>query len=169
VQTNLRQMRADCDRVLARLEEVEATDAANRASNSAAALRGLALAAAAAAAVAATVLLLGAGGARALCGPGGGGGYLEEPPAACELPTVSALSAHGARVAPVFGPALAAAAALALLLAAAARIAWRRRPVLTKRDQRRVEEFREGTRALARANEALYEAYFSTISLKDER
>lgn len=33
VQKNLRQLRADCDRVLARLSEVEATDAANKESN----------------------------------------------------------------------------------------------------------------------------------------
>jgi hypothetical protein len=164
-------MRADCERVLSRLEEAEATDAANRAANSAAALRGLALGAAAAAAVAAAILLVAARTAGALCMGSSGYGLRSSgsAPAVCERDAVAALAERDAALEPVFGPALAAAAALSLLLAAAARIAWRRRPVLSKRDQRRVEEFREATRALARANEGLYEAYFSTISLKEER
>jgi hypothetical protein len=162
VQKNLRQLRADCDAVLARLAEAEATDAANKASNAARTLRGLALSAAALAAALAFFLLLAVRAAGLLCGGGRGGGAAGG--AACDAAGVQRLAVRDELVEPLFAPLAAAVAALALLLAAASRFVWRHAPTLTKRDLRRAEEFREATRGLQRGCEGLYEAYFNTIS-----
>lgn len=156
VQKNLRQLRADCDRVIARIAEAEATDAANKEANAARTLQGLGLTAAAVAAAALLITLVLVRAAGSLCGGapnvfGGGGG------AVCESATAQHLAPRDAWVEPVFVPAAAACAALALLLLAAARALWRHAPVLSKREQRRLDEFREVARAVSRANEALYE------------
>jgi hypothetical protein len=158
----LRQLRADCDRVISRISEVEVTDAANREANTARTLRGLGLSVATLGALAALATLLAIRAAGALCEPGAPGG-------ACASDAAQRLLLRDAWVEPAFAPLVAAALAAALLLAAAAKVVWRHAPVLSKREQRRLEEFREVARAVARANEALYEAYFSTIASREER
>jgi len=165
VQKNLRQLRTDCDRVLARLTEVEATDAANWRSNSSRMLHGLGLFAAAAVAVAALLALLVVRAAGALCTPPSV--LLEDAGLVCAAASVQRLLLHAGWVAPVFVPLAGAVAAVALALVVATRVVWRRSATLSKRDLKRVEEFREVTLGLAQANEALYEAYFSTIVSED--
>lgn len=163
VQKNLRQLRADCERVLSRLGELEAADARHRGSNAARTWQGLGLGGGAALAAALAAALVAVRVAGAACGGGGGGGN------ACGPGLARALAARAPLVEPVFGPLLAAALAAALLLAAAVKLVWRHRPTLSRRDQRRVEEFRAAAKGLARAGEALYEAWFRSLSDRDDR
>ncbi|GFR39964.1 hypothetical protein Agub_g488 [Astrephomene gubernaculifera] len=158
VQKNLRQLKGDCERIVERVGEVLAQDKLQRARNTQRTLQGLLLAVLTLGAVGLMVLLLATRFMDTLCADALLGEHCRKDRAAQRLLKLQPL-VYGN-----FTALLGCAAGMVLVLMVATRLTWRTQPVLTKKDMKKLDEYRAYVTKIAEQEGGLYKEYFKTLS-----
>ncbi len=157
VQKTLRSLKGHCAAILKRIEQRIAEDAANKATNRRRTTNSLLLGAGSSLAALLMLLLLAMYMAGVLCRGQHGRGV-------CSGNAVETLVAWSDRLGGSFGGLAGCAVAAWLVLGVAAWLSWRALPSLSKRDLRRLEEFRGYVQVVAKQENALYTEYFATLA-----
>jgi hypothetical protein len=164
VQKTLRQLKADCATIQATIEQRRQQDAANREANAGRTARGALLAAGSLLALLLLAAVVGARAAGAVCAPAHGGSS-----SMCSSGLLQALQSWDARL----DESLPFIAGLllcgVLMLGGAAKVVWRHKPVLDRRQQKRLDEYSAVVARVAQQAELLYEQYFMTLANAEER
>ncbi|KAG2484475.1 hypothetical protein HYH03_016709 [Edaphochlamys debaryana] len=157
-QKNLKQLKTDCERIVARVAEVKAEDKAKKAQNVARTLQGLLL-------LALTLLAAGlmglVGAARfidTICHDGLFGAHCEGHRMVSVLTKLQPLLTEN------FNGVFGAAAGVVLVLMIATKLTWRTVPVLTKKDLKKLDDYAAYVQKIEAQEEGLYQEYFKQLS-----
>uniref|UniRef100_A0A6T8UFK0 Dynamin N-terminal domain-containing protein n=1 Tax=Chlamydomonas leiostraca TaxID=1034604 RepID=A0A6T8UFK0_9CHLO len=155
VQKNLRLLKEDCERILARCDVVQAEDKVKKARNLKVTLQGLALMSGA---WVAGALLLGLLAARVM-------------PAVCRVADHMCQATHIqtlVRISPAVQEHFALVGGVLLVvmvvLLVASKLTWKTAPVFNKKDLKKLDEHRAVTKAIMSEESDLYQKYFDTLS-----
>ncbi|GLI64132.1 hypothetical protein VaNZ11_007313 [Volvox africanus] len=158
VQKNLRQLKGDCERIEKRIDEVRAQDKARRANNVQRTMQGLLLSLFTLVAAGVMVLLLVARYVDTLCSEVLLGDVCRGSKLTNFLHKAQPLVITNSTA--LFG----AAAGVLLVLLIVTRLTWRIRPTLSKKDLKKLEDYRTYVKKIAEQEEGLYQEYFKTLS-----
>lgn len=162
VQKNLRTLKNDCKTIIARIDDVLAEDVVKRSDNMRAAMQGLLFYALASGVGLLIGLMVAMQLAPAFCGSFASSAACGAGVGAMLLRLQPGLSPHFNWLA----------GSLAVVLAGlliAARMVMRLKPVFTKRDKQKLAEYKAYAKKIADLEKSLYDEYFKSLSLTDER
>ncbi|MEW5304094.1 MAG: hypothetical protein WDW38_003411 [Sanguina aurantia] len=163
VQKNLRQLKADCQNILTRADDVLLEDKRKKASNLKRNLQGVLLVLCTLAALAATLSVPGLLGFEHVCNLPSRDGLpvCSSPTGTFALRLAPAILQHWTQIMGATTGAL-----LTLLLTTY--FVWRTVPVFSSKDIKRVGEFKAYVRKIAEQEKGLYEVYFKSLSNENE-
>ncbi|KXZ44017.1 hypothetical protein GPECTOR_75g741 [Gonium pectorale] len=158
VQKNLRQLKGDCERIVERVAEVLSADKATRANNVQRTMQGILLSLLTLGGFLLMLLILGVRFMDTLCGDALLGDHCEgHRGAQMMLKLQPLITSH-------FNSVFGVAAFVTLVLMLATKFTWRTKPVLTKKDIKKLDDYREYVKKIAEQEEGLYKEYFKTLS-----
>lgn len=161
-QNNLTMLREHCGKVTERISHRLAEDVEHKAQNRKRSVQGIASYSVSLLTVLALLALLAAQAVVRLC-PG------VLPNGVCHHPGVAALQHSRPQHSQAWLQQAGGLAGLALLFLGVGKLRWRVKPTFTKRDLRRLEEYRLYVKKIALQVDSLYDEYFKSIGHRDSR
>ncbi|EFJ52292.1 hypothetical protein VOLCADRAFT_86572 [Volvox carteri f. nagariensis] len=158
VQKNLRQLKGDCERIEKRIGEVREQDTARRASNVQRTMQGMLLSLLTLVAAGVMGVLVFARFVDTLCADALLGDHCRGNKLVNVLHRAQPLVVRNSTA--LFG----AAAAVVLVLMVITKLTWRIQPILSKKDLKKLEDYRVYVKKIAEQEEGLYQEYFKTLS-----
>ncbi|PNW75864.1 hypothetical protein CHLRE_12g557250v5 [Chlamydomonas reinhardtii] len=157
VQKNLKQLKTDCERILARAEEVKTKDREQKATNVQRTMQGVLLALLTLAAAALMGMIFTTRFIDTLCSEALLGHL-------CDNGAARAMQHVQPTVTNNFNSLFGAAAGLVLVLMIVTKLTWRVQPVLTKKQLQQIDSYAQVVKRIAEQEDNLYKDYFKTLS-----